>query len=89
MWGFFSISVAFIFLAIGYLLRRFAGPTVPYVVQIATAYAWLVSFSVIALVPIDVWSTLAQAPQGGISILWRIAYWSTQVRNWSRSITKF
>jgi hypothetical protein len=61
MWAFFAVSLSAIGAAILLLLRRYAARDVPAVVLVATAYAWLVSFGVIALVPIDVWTTLVRA----------------------------
>jgi len=61
MWAFFALSLSAIAVTIACLLRRYAARDVPVVVLLATAYAWLVSFGVIALVPIDVWTTLVRA----------------------------
>jgi hypothetical protein len=61
MWAFFAISLSVVAVAILALLRRYAARDVPAVVLAATAYAWLVSFGVVALVPIDVWTTLLRA----------------------------
>lgn len=48
-----------------------------------SAYAWLTSFSIIALVPVDVWATTGGVKDvEPISVMWRISYWSTQVLTW-------
>jgi hypothetical protein len=79
MWGFFAVGLVGMACAIGWLLRRYAAPSVPYIVLAATAYAWAVSMSIVLITPIDVWAALKHQPERGISILWRITYWSTQV----------
>jgi hypothetical protein len=79
MWGFFAVGLAVIAGTIAWLLRRYAAPSVPYIVLAATAYAWTVSMSIVLVVPLDVASTLLKRPERGISILWQITYWSTQV----------
>lgn len=57
-------------------IRRYAARNLEVAVQLATAYAWLTSMMVIALVPIDVWGAYAQSPSTKpIFILWNIAYW--------------
>lgn len=79
MWAFFAVSLVAVVSTIVGLLRRYAAPSVPYVVLLATAYAWLTSFSIVVLVPIDVWTTLAKRPNSAINVMWAICYWSTQV----------
>jgi hypothetical protein len=79
MWGFFAVGFVGMACAIGWLLRRYAAPSVPYIVLVTTAYAWAVSMSIVLITPIDVWAALKHQPERGISILWRITYWSTQV----------
>lgn len=57
-------------------IRRYAARNLEVAVQLATAYAWLTSMMVIALVPIDVWGAYTQSPSTKpIFILWNIAYW--------------
>lgn len=82
MWGFFAVGFVGMACAIAWLLRRYAAPSVPYIVLAATAYAWAVSMSIVLITPIDVWAALKHQPERGISILWRITYWSTQVLTW-------
>lgn len=40
-----------------------------------TSLAWLTALSVVALVPIDVYSTLARRQTGPLETLWNISYW--------------
>ena len=61
-------------------LKRYCSDTVPVSVRVATAYAWLTSFSIVVLVPLDVYTTLVQKPEPAIGVMWNISYWSTQVR---------
>lgn len=57
-------------------IRKFAARNLEVAVQLATAYAWLTSMMVIALVPIDVWGAYTQSPSTKpIFILWNVAYW--------------
>jgi hypothetical protein len=65
MWGFFALSVIALLASVLALLRRYAAPSVQTVVKVATAYAWLVAFIVVALVPMDVYMTLTQRSGGG------------------------
>eukprot|EP00879_Flechtneria_rotunda_P003202 GHRR01003425.1.p1 GENE.GHRR01003425.1~~GHRR01003425.1.p1 ORF type:complete len:656 (+),score=226.79 GHRR01003425.1:287-2254(+) len=82
MWGFFSLALVIVAGNIAWLLRRYAAPSVPYIVLAATAYAWAVSMSIVLVTPLDVAATLMQQPEGAISVLWKFTYWSTQVLTW-------
>lgn len=42
---------------------------------VATTLAWLTALSVVALVPIDVYTTLSHQEAPAISTLWSISYW--------------
>lgn len=42
--------------------------------------AWLTALSVVALVPIDVYSTLARRQTGPLETLWNISYWCGLLR---------
>jgi hypothetical protein len=67
--------------AIARRIRRYAGQGVELVVKGATAYAWLTSMCIVALVPLDVWTTLAQITAGRafVGVLWSISYWCVVV----------
>jgi hypothetical protein len=79
MWGFFSLGLVFVASAIAWLLRRYAAPSVPYIVLATTAYAWAVSMSIVLITPVDVAATLMYQPEPAVSVFWKITYWSTQV----------
>ncbi len=79
MWAFFTIALVLVCAAIVALLRRYAARTVPWVVLLATAYAWLTSMSIVVITPLDVETTLTKTPSKALGVLWQIAYWSTQV----------
>jgi hypothetical protein len=71
-----------------FLLWRFQAPRrVGLLVLVTCWYTWLTSFSVVALVPLDVWMALSanKAPSmdHAISVLWKISYWSTQALTWA------
>ena len=63
-------------------LKQYTAPRVGFPVLCVTSVAWLTSFSVIATVPLDIYSTLAAIPLNALAILWSISYWSTQVLTW-------
>lgn len=79
MWGFFSLGIVLVAGTIAWLLRRYAAPSVPYIVLATTAYAWAVSMSIVLITPLDVAATLMHEPEPAISVFWKITYWSTQV----------
>ena len=58
-----------------YRLRRFASPTTPITASLITAVAWITSIGIVALVPIDVWSTLKATSRSSVAVMWEIAYW--------------
>ena len=71
------------------LLRKFASPVLDgkWVTFPCTFLGWLTSFSVLALVPIDVATTLTYDVQSVqtfeiIGVLWDVSYWSTQALTW-------
>jgi len=68
------------------LLRRFADPfRVSLLVLLVAGYSWLTSLSVVALVPLDAFTTLLGTEKHihAIAILWKISYWSTQALTWA------
>ena len=58
-------------------LRRFASPTVEPVTLLTVGVAYLTSISVVALVPIDVFTALIglDSSKHNISTLWTLSYW--------------
>ena len=66
------------------LLHKFAAPKrVGFVVLTITWYGWLTTLSVVALVPVDVYTTLSGTGDiDVILLLWRLSYWSTQLLTW-------
>ncbi|KAI8464460.1 MAG: LMBR1-like membrane protein-domain-containing protein, partial [Monoraphidium minutum] len=83
MWSYFALSLVAVAACILLLLRRYAAPSVPLVVKATTAYAWLVAFVVVVLVPIDVFTTLSlQSGDVAVDIMWKTCFWSTQVLTW-------
>ncbi|EFN54970.1 hypothetical protein CHLNCDRAFT_134747 [Chlorella variabilis] len=83
MWGFYASAMAACSLTVIFLLRKLAAPKVTPVVLAVTFVGWLTSLSVVALVPIDVYSALGHKDPGSLDILWSISYWSTQVLTWA------
>ena len=81
---FYGICIVAAAIASALLLYRFAAPQrVSFVVLLVTWYGWLTSFSVVALVPIDVYTTLSGVGNVAVVlILWRVSYWSTQLLTW-------
>lgn len=62
-------------------IRRYAAPTVQFVVVPFVALAWATAMSVVALVPIDVWTanyltgSQREPTQHTVEVLWSISYW--------------
>lgn len=56
-----------------------AAPKVTPVVLLTTFVGWLTALSVVALVPIDVYSSLAHDDPGPLATLWSISYWCAGV----------
>lgn len=51
--------------------------------MIITGSAWLVSFSMIAMVPIDVYVALDRSTSpDALALLWQVSFWSTQLLTW-------
>lgn len=82
---FYSICVIAAALLAIFLLRRYADPHRVTVIVLGVAwYAWLTSLSVVALVPLDAFTTLSgNGNTRIIAILWKVSYWSTQVLTWA------
>ena len=68
-----------------WLLRLYADPhRVTVIVLVVAWYAWLTSLSVVALVPLDVFTTLSgKGNTDVIGYLWKASYWSTQILTWA------
>ncbi len=58
-----------------YRLRKYASPRVPLLVRLIAGVGWFTSISIIAIVPIDVWTTLNGGDNSSIFIMWKICYW--------------
>ena len=43
--------------------------------QLVASMGWITSISIVALVPIDVWSSLRDGNTKPVSVLWTISYW--------------
>eukprot|EP00884_Botryococcus_braunii_P014847 jgi/Botrbrau1/23363/Bobra.0051s0016.1 len=82
MWTFYVPTMACVFVAVMFLIRRYAAPSVPILVRFIASIGWLTSISIVALVPIDVWTTLNHNSSESILILWMSCYWTTQVLTW-------
>lgn len=83
MWGFYATMMVVCSATVVLMLRKLAAPKVTPVVLGVTFVGWLTSLSVVALVPIDVYSSLAHRHPGSLNVLWSISYWSTQVLTWA------
>lgn len=56
-------------------LRRFCAASVTVPVKLVTAYAWLNCMAVVAIVPIDVYSTLEHKKTAALGYMWMVAFW--------------
>ncbi|KAL1065714.1 hypothetical protein V6Z11_D12G016000 [Gossypium hirsutum] len=63
-------------------LRYFAGPAVPIYVLLTVGYTWFCSFSIIILVPADIWTTMVGHSSKTIALFWSLTYWSTFLLTW-------
>ncbi|KAA3482530.1 LMBR1 domain-containing protein 2-like protein isoform X1 [Gossypium australe] len=63
-------------------LKYFSSPDVPNFVLFTVGYTWFCSFSIIILVPADIWTTIFGNYSGGISFFWSLTYWSTFLLTW-------
>ncbi|GMJ12913.1 hypothetical protein like AT5G65290 [Hibiscus trionum] len=63
-------------------LKYFAAPEVPNYVLFTVGYTWFCSFSIIILVPADIWTTMFGQYSRGISFFWSLTYWSTFLLTW-------
>ncbi|KXZ44947.1 hypothetical protein GPECTOR_60g724 [Gonium pectorale] len=82
MWTFFIFSMVLVSGAILLLLRRYCAHSVVLSVKVTTAYAWLTAMAVVAIVPLDVFSTLDKRQPEELGYMWDVAFWSTQVLTW-------
>eukprot|EP00873_Tetraselmis_striata_P005573 jgi/Tetstr1/425837/TSEL_016214.t1 len=82
MWSFYVVVQTCVTLLTALLLRYYASPNTPLAVYCSTGLAWLTSFSIIALVPIDVWATMSEQDNEIIGVLWDISYWITFLLTW-------
>jgi hypothetical protein len=48
---------------------------VPLLVRLFAGVGWMTSISIIAIVPIDVWTTLNGGDSRSVFIMWAICYW--------------
>ncbi|GFR49399.1 hypothetical protein Agub_g11451 [Astrephomene gubernaculifera] len=82
MWTFFIFSMILVSGAILLLLRRYCAKSVVFTVKVTTAYAWLTAMAVVAIVPLDVFSTLDNKKPVELGYMWNVAFWSTQILTW-------
>ncbi|GJR05696.1 LMBR1 domain-containing protein 2 homolog A-like protein [Tanacetum coccineum] len=66
-----------------FTLRYFAGPDVPRHILFTVGYTWFCSLSFIILVPADIWTSMSDHNNGGISFFWSWSYWSTFLLTWA------
>ncbi|KAF3439247.1 hypothetical protein FNV43_RR17523 [Rhamnella rubrinervis] len=83
MWVFYLISLPLTVGMVILTLRYFAGPEVPRYVMLTVGYTWFCSLSIIILVPADIWVTINEISNGGISFFWSWSYWSTFLLTWA------
>ncbi len=81
---FYGICVACAAIMSAVMLHRYAAPKrVSFLVLLISWYGWLTSFSVVVLVPLDVYTTLSGEGNDTVVLyLWRVSYWSTQLLTW-------
>ena len=67
-------------------LRKYAAPKVHWFAKLLVLAGWLTSISIVALVPIDVWATLAHKQSRSIFLMWSISYWYPPISSWPFTI---
>ncbi|KAL6526416.1 hypothetical protein OROHE_015425 [Orobanche hederae] len=82
MWVFYLISLPLTLGMVVLTLKYFSGPDVPRYVLFTVGYTWFCSISIIILVPADIWTTIIDHGNGGISFFWSWSYWSTFLLTW-------
>ncbi|KAM6563886.1 hypothetical protein CsatB_023884 [Cannabis sativa] len=83
MWVFYLISLPLTVGMVILTLKYFHGPEVPRYVLLTVGYTWFCSLSIIILVPADIWTTIHEIKNGGISFFWSWSYWSTFLLTWA------
>ncbi|KAK3237506.1 hypothetical protein CYMTET_52424, partial [Cymbomonas tetramitiformis] len=78
----FYVTVAFLFLLVVVIVQYYSAPDIFWHVKLDMVLALVTSFSVVALVPFDVYTTLQGKPNDIIPILWSATYWTTQALTW-------
>ena len=69
-------------------LRRYASPRVPVLVRLIAGVGWFTSISIIAIVPIDVWTTLNGGDNDSIFVMWKICYWQVSAFSARQAVTE-
>ena len=77
------VGIVLVLATVVILVLRFAGKGVHPLASFATGYGWLVAGAPIALAPADIYSTLAEQPNGVLPSLWSASYWSMFVLTWA------
>ncbi|KDD72520.1 hypothetical protein H632_c3238p0, partial [Helicosporidium sp. ATCC 50920] len=87
MWVFYSVSMGLVLGIVISMISRYAAPKVSILTLGVTTVAWLMSLSVLALVPLDVWAALSGGASARdeqvLGVLWTVSYWSTQGLTWA------
>lgn len=92
MWQFFAIVLPIILGVVTYMLHHYASPKVSLSSRIVVGYGWLISLSIVLLVPVDIWMTICEASGAkhvqcgsriAIVCMWSLAYWSAFFLTWA------
>ncbi|CAD8085596.1 unnamed protein product [Paramecium primaurelia] len=86
---FYSIATTILFIYVVYLIWEYSAKDVPLYIKILTFISWILTFSIVLVLPIDIANSTKQHNEaqqletmGNIKILWRIMYWGNFFLAW-------
>lgn len=76
-----AIEIVALLVVVGLLLWQYAAAYVPWWVRVVVYGSWLSCFSIVLILPIDVFHSLNGQPERMLSV-WRLIYWATFLLAW-------
>ncbi len=74
------VQIVLMLLYVAYLIYQYALPQVPPAVKVLVYLSWLLSFSIVIILPYDIHAALAN--DVGMGALWRAIYYSIFILTW-------
>ena len=81
-----SIEAILIMIVTFLLLRFFADrKRTPIICQIMTFFGWLLGFSMVFLIPLDIYTTIVNGDvaEPALIWIWYVYYWGSYILNWT------